>query len=413
MEKAYNESDRQQLVYSARRGWLNDPNGLCYFNGAYHLFHQHNPYSSAWEAMHWNHAVSTDLVHWQELGTVLAPDETGAVWSGGAVVDTHNTSGLGENNGIPPILLFYTAAGSVHTQGIAFSTDGGATFRRYDGNPVIGPLTQDKERDPAVIWDDKAGVWRLMLYLGDKSREFALFQSDDLLAWQETSRLTIPGGRECPDMLMMTDEVTGARQVIVLEANGNYLAGSFDGGRFVAANSGRFFQRSETGRGIYAGQTFKNIPDGRVIYLAWQQDFVRNKVFSQSMTMPVELRLRQGALLAQPVPELKVLRCEEDTGCHELCFATGGETRYLTIYGNDIAFDGMAGEVRIGAAKLRYPAAGTLHWRLFVDRNTMTLFEDEGRLWYGCAIHRWANTPLIGYVKPQNLEIHHLRSIWQ
>ena len=412
MLKEYGEPDRQQLAFSSRRGWLNDPNGLFYFNGVYHLFHQHNPEKPTWGAMHWNHAVSTDLVHWRELGMALAPDEAGAVWSGGAVVDTNNTSGLGENNGVPPILLFYTAAGPVHTQGIAFSTDGGATFRRYAGNPVIGPLTRDKERDPAVMWDDAAGVWRLMLYLGDTSREFALFQSVDLLAWQETSRLTIPGGRECPDLLTMTDEATGARQVVVLEANGNYLAGAFADGRFVASGGGRFFQRPATGRGIYAGQTFKNTPDGRVVYLAWQQDFIRNDVFSQSMTLPVELRLRQGALLAQPLPELQALRCEEDTGCHELCFATGAEKLDLTIYGNDMAFDGVAGEVLVGATRLRYPASGLLHWRLFVDRNTMTLFEGEGRLWHGRAIHRWANTPLLGQSEPSNLQVHHLRSIW-
>lgn len=405
-----NESDRQQFHYSARNGWLNDPNGLFWKDGVYHLFHQYNPGSAHWGEMHWNSAVSTDLVHWEEQGVVLAPDESGTMFSGGAAADPENRSGLGSAEN-PPILLFYTAATrGPSTQNVAFSTDGGRTFRKYAGNPVIGPIADDCERDPSVAWDPDASCWRMALYLGDRSRFFGLFESHDLLHWKETGRFEIPGGRECPELFQIRDETTGELLWAVIEANGNYRTGSIRNGRFDFRSGGQIFRRAGE-KGLYAGQSFKNAPDGRRIFLAWQQDFIRNERFSQSMSLPVDLRCRSGKLLAFPVPELLALRGEEETGGYEFEFRSDDRCRKASFAGTGLCFDGAGRELRIDEAKVPLPPA-PLSWRVFLDRNTIELFDSQGRIWIGAPIRRrTGGNPVEGDLP--ELVIHHLASIWR
>lgn len=184
----YRESLRPQTHFSARTGWINDPNGLVYHNGVYHLFFQHNPAGNQWGNMHWGHAVSRDLVHWTQEPIALYPDALGTMFSGSAVVDERNVSGFGKG----ALLLFYTAAGDPFTQCLAWSTDG-KQFRKYEGNPIV-PHIAGANRDPKVIWCEELGCYVMALYL--ENNTYTLLLSDDLLHWREHQHIELPGDSE-------------------------------------------------------------------------------------------------------------------------------------------------------------------------------------------------------------------------
>ena len=200
----YHEAGRPQFHFTAQTGWLNDPNGLVYFDGEYHLFFQFvTQLDGHDDAKLWGHAVSTDLVHWHQLENALEPDTLGAMWSGSAVIDWDNTSGFG-SPGHPPLVALYTAAGGRSpqskghsaTQCLAYSTDRGRTLTKYAGNPVL-PHIAGENRDPKVVWYAPTRHWIMALYVdGD---QFGLFSSPDLKAWTQIQTLTIPGCIECPD----------------------------------------------------------------------------------------------------------------------------------------------------------------------------------------------------------------------
>jgi len=199
----YNEKYRPQFHFTPRENWTNDPNGLVYYKGEYHLFFQHNPSGINWGNMTWGHAISKDLMHWREVRDAIEPDELGTIFSGSAVVDWNNTSGLqtGKEN---VLVAFYTAAGKFakpekpFTQCIAYSNDRGRTWVKYKGNPVIGNMKDDDNRDPKVIWYEPAKRWIMALFL-DAGDEFALLSSEDLKKWDVIQYLMLPRARECPD----------------------------------------------------------------------------------------------------------------------------------------------------------------------------------------------------------------------
>ena len=178
-ENIYKEKYRPQYHFTTRRGWINDPNGLIYYKGKYHLFYQHNPAAVHWGPMHWGHATGTDLIHWQEQPIALYPDESGTMFSGCAVVDEQNLTGLGVDPASPPLLFFYTCAGKPFTQNLAYSLDGGRTVVKYARNPVVPNLHGGEERDPSVAFDPASGTWRMALYLGDERGDFALLADED------------------------------------------------------------------------------------------------------------------------------------------------------------------------------------------------------------------------------------------
>jgi sucrose-6-phosphate hydrolase SacC (GH32 family) len=313
-EHMYRESLRGQFHFSPKRGWNNDPNGCVSYNGEYHLFFQHNPYGWGWGNMHWGHAVSKDLVHWQEFGDKLLPDTMGPMFSGSAVVDWNNTSGFGKD-GKPPLVLIYTAAGNPTVQGIAYSTDG-RSFTKYSGNPVLQQITGGN-RDPKVFWHEDTQKWVMVLYVELQGKHtIHFFTSPNLREWTLASITEGIAGTaflfECPDFfeLPVDGDVTKKKWVL-LGANSEYAVGTFDGTHFKPEQTKLPGHR---GRGFYAPQTFSDIPakDGRRIQIGWFQTETRGMSFNQSMTVPLELKLvstTEGPCLTfSPVKELESLR---------------------------------------------------------------------------------------------------------
>jgi sucrose-6-phosphate hydrolase SacC (GH32 family) len=312
-EQMYRESLRGQFHFSPKRGWNNDPNGCVFYNGEYHLFFQHNPYGWGWGNMHWGHAVSKDLVHWQELGDKLLPDDMGPMFSGSAVVDWNNTSGLGKD-GKPPLVLFYTAFGNPTVQGMAYSTDG-RKFTKYAANPVLKQITSGN-RDPKVIWHEPTKRWVMVLYVGLEGGKHTVhfFTSPNLRDWTLASIAEGLAGTpflyECPDFFELAVDGDAARKkYVLLGADSAYAIGSFDGNKFLPDVTRLPGHR---GKGFYAAQSFSDVPDGRRIFIGWWQTETKGMPFNQSMTVPLELKLTQTddgpRMTFSPVKELESLR---------------------------------------------------------------------------------------------------------
>ena len=275
------------------------------------MFFQYNPVGSSWGNMHWGHAVSEDLVHWTEFGIALYPDKLGTMYSGSAIVDYENASGLksGEDD---PILLFYTAAGGKSvlsegrnfTQCMAYSTDGGITFKKYDKNPVI-PHIKAENRDPKVVRDGGGGYF-CALYLD--GIEYALLHSDNLLDWSPLQTLTLPGDGECPDFYPLSFE--GKMKWVFSGASDRYLTGDIVEGRFVPDSPDPL--RLHYGRSSYASQTWSDVPDGRRLRIAWTRWNAIDPsplAYWSSMTTPTEMTLKKldnrACLTVAPASEVR------------------------------------------------------------------------------------------------------------
>jgi sucrose-6-phosphate hydrolase SacC (GH32 family) len=351
-ETLYRETRRPQLRFSSRRGWLNDANGMVFFDGEYHLFYQHNPYGVAWGNMHWGHAVSSDLVHWEELPIALYPDDSGPVYSGSVVVDWNDTAGL-QRGSDPSLIAIYTAFGDLPTQCIASSADRGRTWQKFEGNPALPAMASaPSSRDPKVFWYAPDNKWVMVLYLDqvhpDEDRQlvafylgqldpatytgltmddlrlrwrensFGFFSSSNLKEWTKMSEIALPEDAECPEFFELPiEDSSGDSRWILFGASGRYLIGSFDGETF-AAESGPHFLHS--GDSFSAAQTFNSVPssDGRRILIAYAPTTKREEPvfagmpFNQSMGLPVELTLHATddglRLHVNPVSELCGLR---------------------------------------------------------------------------------------------------------
>jgi fructan beta-fructosidase len=387
-ENLYREKLRPQFHFTARRGWNNDPNGLVFYKGEFHLFYQHNPYGTQWGNMHWGHAVSRDLVHWEELDEALYPDEMGAMFSGSAVVDENNTAGF-QKGSEKTLVAFYTAAGGDDplskgkrfTQCLAYSNDRGRTWIKYDKNPILGHIVGGN-RDPKVLWYAPQNKWLMALYL-DKN-DFALFESKDLKSWNELQRFSIEGEIECPEFFEL-----GNRWVFY-GANGKYLIGSFDGKTF-ARESGP--HELNYGNSFYASQTF-NLPqsDKRRIMVPWGRFNIPDMPFNQMIGLPVELKLNQTAegfrLSALPVDELKNLRGREikleqlKAGEFEIeCSFDLGNKIDLNLHGAPIRYTPDDRKITCLGKTATLPRdAREVKIRALVDRATIDLFINDGAL---------------------------------
>jgi fructan beta-fructosidase len=314
-ETVYNEPFRPKYHFTARRGWINDPNGLLYYSGEYHLFAQHNPFGVKWENMSWAHAVSKDLLHWTESPDALLPDELGTMFSGSGVVDSKNTSGFGVGKE-KPLVLIYTAAGGSNrlsaekpfTQCIAYSTDGGKKWTKYDGNPVLEHI-EGGNRDPKVFWHEPSKQWVMALYLDRE--DYALFGSPNLKQWSKLCDIRNLGCSECPDMFELpVDGNPKNTRWVFWGGNGMYLIGAFDGKTFTPESKPL---KAKWGGNDYAAQSYSDTP-GRRIQFSWMQssDIYPEMPFNQQYTVPRELTLRTTEdgirLITSPVKELKTLR---------------------------------------------------------------------------------------------------------
>jgi len=315
----YQETYRPQFHFTPARNWTNDPNGLVYYKGEYHLFFQHNPHGINWGNMTWGHAVSPDMVHWTQLDHAIHPDRLGTIFSGSAVVDRHNTTGF-QTGGEKPIVCIYTSAGGTSpesegqpfTQSIAFSTDRGRAWRKFEGNPVLGHIV-GSNRDPKVIWHEPTGTWVMALFL-DKN-DYALFGSPNLKEWRRLCDVGVPGASECPDLFeLAVDGDPADTRWVFWGANGRYLLGTFDGTTYVPESGPHL---SNWGAHCYAAQTWSNIPpsDGRRLQIAWMaKGKYPGMPFNQQMSFPRELALRTTPdgirLFIRPVREIENIRAE-------------------------------------------------------------------------------------------------------
>lgn len=313
----YKEKHRPQFHFSSKRGWINDPNGMMYYAGEYHLFYQHNPYGWGEGIKTWGHAISEDLVHWKELSAALHPDELGAMYSGSGVVDWKNTTGF-QTGDEPPLITIYTNAGDESqwsigkpfTQGIAYSNDRGRTWTKYEENPVQGHLNSGN-RDPKVIWWEETNEWVIVLYL--KSGRMAFFRSPDLKRWELKSILQ--SFHECPELFQLpVDEDRNNKKWVLYGGLGDYYIGDFDGSHFTREGEEI---RYSYGDAFYASQTFSDIPkeDGRRIQIGWARVATPGMPFNQMMNFPVDLTLRTTKkgirMFANPVKEIEKLYKKE------------------------------------------------------------------------------------------------------
>ncbi|MBK7940216.1 MAG: glycoside hydrolase family 32 protein [Lewinellaceae bacterium] len=342
---AYIEKHRSQFHFSPAEKWMNDPNGLVYYEGEYHLFYQYYPDSTVWGPMHWGHAVSRNLVQWQHLPVALYPDQLGMIFSGSAVVDWNNTSGFGKD-GRPPLVAIYTQhlmAGEkagrhdFQYQSIAYSTDKGRTWTKYAGNPVIPNPGIHDFRDPKVMWDKESKQWVMVFAAGNHVK---LWGSPDLKHWTHLSDFGREWGShggvwECPDLFPVRVDGTGeTRWVLLLSINPGapnggsgtqYFVGQFDGKNFVPdpgfsqAVSGEKAVWLDYGRDNYAGVTWSDVPasDGRRLFLGWMSNWdyaqvVPTATWRSAMTLPRSLQLKNTnegfRLFSEPVRELQNLR---------------------------------------------------------------------------------------------------------
>ncbi|MGL6227250.1 MAG: glycoside hydrolase family 32 protein [Thermoguttaceae bacterium] len=309
----YSEWYRPQFHFTPRTGWTNDPNGLVWYNGNWHLFFQHNPWGTEWGNMTWGHAMSPDLLHWTEHPDAIHIDELGTIFSGSGVVDWNNTSGLQEGNE-KPILLFYTQDGpsarfgNPVSQSLAYSTDGGKTFKKYAKNPII-PHIVGGNRDPKVIWHEPSKQWILALYMDGE--EYALFGSGNARDWTKLCDIKNLGCSECPDFFpLAVDGNPENVKWVFWGGNGKYLIGSFDGKTFTKETEPL---TNKYGGNDYAAMTFSDSPDQRRIQLSWMQGGQYPEMpFNQQFTIPRELTLRTTAngvrLFMEPVKEVESLR---------------------------------------------------------------------------------------------------------
>jgi len=422
-------------------GWMNDPNGMFYKDGVYHLYFQYNPYGSMWANMTWGHSTSTDLTHWTYEGTAIVPDAWGAIFSGSCVVDKDNTAGFGKG----AVVAFYTSAkstpwGDVQSQSMAYSLDNGKTFIKYEHNPILTSNERDF-RDPKVFWYAPGKHWVMMLAVG---QEMQIYSSGNLKEWKKESSFGAMQGAhggvwECPDLVEVAVEGSKEKKwVLICNLNpggpfggsaAQYFVGSFDGKKFVNESPTQT-KWLDWGKDNYATVTWSNAPAGRCIALGWMSNWqyannVPTTQYRSANTLARDLTLyRVGGelyLKSKPSPEIKKARAEEkkiptfevkgnyevaslladnkgayeiemtieNKGTSKIDFSLMNEkgekvAMYYDVVRKQFVMDrsasGIVGFSRDFPAVTVAPVRNTdqIHLRLFIDRSSVEAFGEEG-----------------------------------
>ncbi|EPR68971.1 glycoside hydrolase family 32 protein [Cyclobacterium qasimii] len=336
----YNEPFRPQYHFSPPANWMNDPNGMVFHKGEYHLFYQYYPDSNVWGPMHWGHATSKNLIEWKNLPVAIAPDSLGWIFSGSAVLDSENSSGLGTAEN-PPLVAIYTYHNNVkgdagridfQTQGIAYSLDDGVSWEKFSGNPVLANPGIRDFRDPKVtkVEVDGKAMWVMSLAVKDK---ISFYSSSNLLEWEHESDFNpawaaYGGVWECPDLFPLQSPNGEQKWVLLVSINPGgpnggsatqYFVGDFDGETFTTNQEE--VKWLDHGTDNYAGVTWSNVPDadGRTIFIGWMSNWdyaqvVPTEVWRSAMTLPRELSLYDEGeelwVASNPVKEVEQLRDE-------------------------------------------------------------------------------------------------------
>lgn len=430
-DTANREKYRPVYHHTPAWGWMNDPNGMFYKDGVWHLYFQYNPYGSQWENMTWGHSTSTDLIHWTFQGAPIEADAWGTIFSGSAVVDHNNTAGFGKG----AVVAMYTSAGENQTQSIAYSNDNGQTFTKYDGNPVLTSNTPDY-RDPHVFWNEDIKRWNMIMAEG---QHMDIYSSADLKDWKLESQFGAEYGShsgvwECPDLMKM--KVRGTDQykwMLLCNINPGgpfggsatqYFVGQFDGHKFTCESAPEVTKWMDYGKDHYATVTFDNAPDGRRVAMAWMSNWqyanqVPTMQYRSANSVPRDLDLYeyQGQTYCgvTPSPELAAARPKKATktlteACEMVVTLKGNATITLAndkgeqvvmtydeksrTFAMDRTKSGQKEFSDDFAALTVAPVNGKMsQLRLFIDRSSIEAFDADGKM---------AMTNLVFPTKPYN-----------
>ena len=412
------EQYRPLYHHTPAYGWMNDPNGMFFKDGVWHLYFQHNPYGSQWENMTWGHSTSTDLIHWTFQGDPIQPDAWGSIFSGSSVVDKNNTAGFGEN----AIVALYTSAGENQTQSMAYSTDNGKTFTKYDGNPIITSNVPDF-RDPHMFWNEDIKKWNMILAAG---QQMNIYSSDNLKDWKFESSFGAEYGShggvwECPDLMKMKVRGTDKEKwMLVCNINPGgpsggsatqYFVGDFDGHKFTCESKPEVTKWMDYGKDHYATVTFDNAPNGRHVALAWMSNWqyanqVPTMQYRSANSIPRDLGLFEykGNTYCSVTPseEITAARSKKPSkslseACEMVVNLKGdatitlsnskGEKVVMTYKAKDETFSmdrTLSGKTDFSsdfAAITTAPVYGKMNkLRIFIDKSSIEVFDNDGKM---------------------------------
>ena len=411
------EKHRPLYHHTPQYGWMNDPNGMFYKDGVWHLCYQFNPYGSQWENLSWGHSTSTDLINWKAEPTALEPDALGMMFSGCCVVDKNNTAGFGKD----AIVALYTTAGARQTQSLAYSTDGGKTFTKYADNPIITSNVPDF-RDPHVFWNAEAGFWNMILAAG---QQMSIYSSKDLKEWKHESDFGAEYGNhvgvwECPDLMKMNVKGTNKdKWMLICNINPGgpfggsatqYFIGQFDGHKFTCEDEPSETKWMDYGKDHYATITFDNAPEGRHVGIAWMSNWqyanqVPTKQYRSansivrdfglfeykgetycSITPAKEMLAARGARVSQPTEACEIVVTVKGDAQIILRNAKG-ERVVMTYDDEEETFDmdrRRSGNISFSDAfpvATSSPTYGKVRQlRIFVDRCSVEAFDGDGKM---------------------------------